>query len=194
MKMKKVLTILAASAVLTGCATSSGTPPLLHANITTNAPAPIVQTVAVSTPMVEDTTNVATGVVTVATNWQTNLVIQTNLVTTMTTQYVVAPALQTALSAANTVATITGPVNPFSGWVTLGLTALSGALGWYATAKTKQAATNAGVASTVISAVEGLAPAVAPAIKAAVTTEANKQGTAAAVYAAVQAVTANAGS
>jgi hypothetical protein len=190
--MKTLLTIWAA-VVITGCATSSGTPPLLHANITTNAMAPVVQTVAVATPSAVEVTNSETGVVTVQTQWLTNLVTETNTVPILTTQYVVAPALQTALTAANTVATITGPINPFSGWVTLGLTAISGCLGWYATAKTKQAATQAGVASTIISAVEGLAPAVAPAVKAAVTVEANKQGTAAAVYAVVQAVTTNAG-
>lgn len=177
--------LLAVAAVTPGCASSGA--PLLTA--TTNS-TPNIQT--------ELQTNVVTVTTTNSLN-QTNIVNTTNVVPVQVTNYATvvtystAPALANTLSTVQGLNTLTAPLDPFSGWVTLALGLATAGLGFYAKQKTADANTHASVAATVINAVEGLAPAVGDGVKAAVTAQSLKQGTYVEVNNAVQDVTSGLG-
>jgi len=120
----------------------------------------------------------------------TNVTYQTNLAT-VTNGYQVSSLASNIIGAAAIGNAISSPINPFSGLVStfLGLTAAG--LGWYARLKTKEAQQHLSTATTLITAVEGLAPAVSAGVKTAVADQALKMGTADTVNATVQSVTQN---
>ena len=165
------------------------------------AQVPVVVTNQVTQTNIVVQTNIVTqtltnGVTQTNTVFTTNTVLQTVpvLVTntvTVTNGYVVSSAASNVLAVAGAANTLTGPVDPFSGSIALGLTALSAGLGWYARLKTKQAQAHLSVAQTVITAVEGLEPAVAAGVNSAVAAQSAKMGTSAAVNQVVNAVTQN---
>jgi hypothetical protein len=180
--MKKLIIGLLAAALLTAC--QSASTPFLTA--TTNAVPTITTT---NQAVVTTTTSTPPGatqpIQVTVTNWQTVMVTnwQTNIV------FQPSGTVSTVLSTVEAANTVTGPFNPFSGAIAAALGLLSAGLGFYARQKTIQANTHAGVAATVINAVEGLAAPVGDAVKAAVTAQSLKQGTATAVNDAVQTLT-----
>lgn len=104
--------------------------------------------------------------------------------------YTVSPSVSNTVAALQNINTSTASLDPFSAVIS-GILALFGAgMTYYAKVKTNQAMTNQSVASTVITAIEGLAPAIGPTVKAAVSAQAQKQGTATVVNNTVQALTA----
>lgn len=191
-----VLTLsLAAAAATTGCASSN--PPFLTAQtVQTNIVTEVQQVVQTNTVVQTNVVTVTNGVSqtnlvsVVVPVLQTNLVSQTNTVT-ITNGYQVSAAVSNVLADAGMVNSVTAPLNPYSGLVSGVLALAAGGLGWYARLKTKQAQQHLSTASTIITAVEGLAPAVAQGVKTAVANQAVKMGTADNVQATVQAVTQN---
>jgi hypothetical protein len=190
--MKTFFAILTA-ALLSGCA--SGSAPFLTAHTNTTSLVvtnfqTIVQTVQQTNTVTLTNSVGQTNTVTV-----TNQVQQTNIVPMLQTQWTTNIVYTPAASVTNTIATIqaantlTGPMDPFSGWITAALGLATAGLGWFAKVKTAESAKNASVANTVITAVEGLEPTVSAAVKAAVSAQAAHQGTSAIVYSAVQAAT-----
>ena len=127
--------------------------------------------------------------------YQTNLVAEPVpvLVTNQlwVTNYAVAPGVANGIATAQAINSATSLFNPFSGTLAAVFGLASAGLGFLVKQKNAQIATHASVNSTIISAIEGLEPAVAAGVKAAVASEASKQGTAAAVFNTVQAVTQN---
>ena len=174
------------------CASSGG---ILRA--TTNAvPTVIVTNVpVVSTSTVLETTMSTNAAGVVNTVTVTNQAVQTNYVTQSLTNwttnvvYSVSPTLSTVISTAEAANTVTGPLDPFSGTITAILGLAAAGLGYYAKMKTKQAATHAANAATVINAVEGLAGPTADAVKAAIQAQSLKDGTATSLNTAVQTLT-----
>jgi hypothetical protein len=165
--MKRIFAVLAIAA-LTGCGTLSKS---VLTPVATKVPVVQTNTVTVTNQVTQ--TNV-TGLVVTTTNVVTSLVLQTNLVTQ--TNFIVNPGLTGAIQTAQAVNTLTGPVNPFSGWITLALGAATLGLGALAKIKSAQASTNGSIASTVVQAIENAPPQVAAAAKAAVSDLATKKG------------------
>lgn len=196
--MKKVFTMFALFtllAIFTGCA-SSGNGGVFKTTLVTNAVptnVPVVTPISLVQTETNEVTNAQTGAVALQVQTVTNTVTVTNFVAatnvSVSTNYAVNPTVQTVLSGAGMVNTVTGPFNPFSGAIAAVLGLATAGLGYVARLKTNQAAKHASTITTIVQAVEGLAPAIAPAVKAAVAAKANNQGTTAQVAAAVNAVT-----
>jgi hypothetical protein len=118
----------------------------------------------------------------------TNLSYRTNLVT-VTNGYAVSSLASNVVGVASIVNAATSPINPFSGLVGTFLALSTAGLGYYARLKTKQAQQHLSTATTMITAIEGLAPAAAAGVKTAIADQALKMGTADTVNSTVQAVT-----
>lgn len=161
-------------------------------------------------------TNVVQQVQTVL---QTNTIVQTNLVTvtngvfatnlvnevvpvtvtntvTVTNQatftnWTVSSTTSNILAGATVANSLSSPINPYSGLIGLVLAGAGTGLAWFARLKSQQAAQHLSTASTIITAIEGLAPAVSAGVKTAVAQEALKSGTTNELNATVQAVVSN---
>lgn len=187
--MKKLILICATVSLVTGCTS------LLKTNVAT---VPVVQTNYV----VQTAFTIQTNLVTVT---QTNGVILTNAVAVTNTLAVtnqafvtnlvsqtnfnVSSGAQAALATISAANTVTGPLNPFSGWITLALTATTAGLGWFAKIKSQQAASHASVAATVIQAVEAAPTDVGNLVKGIVSDLSVKKGIYQTVDDAVQNIT-----
>ncbi len=190
------LTLVSVALVCVAAGCASGGPLLKPTTIQTNIVQQVQQVtqtnLVTQTNVVTVTNGVSwTNLVTITTPvLVTNTFNQTNTVT-VTNGYVVAPGVSNVLAGAGLVNGLSAPVNPYSPLIA-GILGLAGAgLAWYARLKTTQAQQHLATASTIITAVEGLAPAVAAGVKTAVASQALKMGTADTVNATVQAVTQN---
>jgi hypothetical protein len=179
--MKSLISVFAAATLLSACASGSA-PGLIKTQNVIATPAQVTTAQPVSS--IVQLTNGVTE-----TNWATNLV--TSQITNWTTNivYAVNPTITNTLNIASQINGLAGPANPFSGWTTLALGAVTAGLGWYAKIKTAQAAKNGSVGATLITAIEGLPDALGQPVKAAVQAQALQSGTSNEVHDVVQSVT-----
>lgn len=190
--------LLSAIGFSQGCASDSYghllTPQLAQAAVVATNLVTQTNQVTVTNQVVQTVTQ-TNGVTVVETNQvtQTNVVVEkvpvlvTNTVT-VTNGWQVSSTVSNIVGYAQMANGATAALDPYS--VPIGgiLAGGLGLLGWYARLKTKQAQQHLSTATTMITAIEGLAPTVVAGVKAAVAAQALHSGTTNEVNATVQAV------